>query len=107
MIKRLQNKTIIVIMSIFIILVCFLSVFSYFSTKHALETSCETTLNTAFHYSSESQSFLSQSSTYPILVVSVDYQNNINILADRIHNLTTKEINQQVPLSPIFMEKSG
>lgn len=107
MIKKLQNKIIIIIMSIFVVFVCTLSVFSYFSTKHALETSCESLLNTALHYSEENKALLSQDSTYPILVVSVDYHNNINILTNRIYNLSEEEVNKFVRTSLSSNSKSG
>lgn len=107
MIKKLQNKIIIIIMSIFVVFVCTLSVFSYFSTKHALETSCESLLNTALHYSEENKALLSQDSTYPILVVSVDYHNNINILTNRIYNLSKEEVNKLVRTSLSSNSKSG
>lgn len=107
MIKKLQNKIIIVIMSIFVIFVCSLSLFSYFSTKHALETSCESILNTALHYSTENKSLFSQNSTYPILVVSIDYHNNISILTNRIYSISTSQINELVCASLAANSKSG
>lgn len=107
MIKKLQNKIIVIIMSIFIIFISSLSVSSYFSTKKALETSCESLLNAALHYSTESKSLFSQNSTYPILVVSVNYHNDIDILTNHLYNLSDQKIEELVHTSLTSNSKSG
>lgn len=107
MIEKLQYKIIIVIMSISIIFITSLSVFSYFSTKQALETSCESLLSAALHYSTESKSLLNQNPTYPFLVVSVNYHNDIDILTNHIYNLSEQEIEEIVHTSLTSNSKSG
>lgn len=107
MIEKLQYKIIIVIMSISIIFITSLSVFSYFSTKQALETSCESLLSAALHYSTESKSLFNQNPTYPILVVSVNYHNDIDILTNHIYNLSEQEIEEIVHTSLTSNSKSG
>jgi signal transduction histidine kinase len=94
-------------MSIFILFICTLSVFSYYSTKRALETSCESVLNTALHYSTENKTMFSQDSAYPVAVVSVDYHNNITILTNRIYHLSSEKLEDLVRLVLSSDSKSG
>lgn len=107
MIKKLQNKIIITMMSIFVVFVCILSISSYFSTRHTLETNCESILNTALRYSEESKSLFNLYSTYPVLVVSVNSHNNVSILTDHIHSFSDEEIRKFVQDSLSSSSKSG
>jgi signal transduction histidine kinase len=107
MIKKVQCKLVAIIMGIFVIFICSLSLFSYYATKRTLDTTCETVLNSALHYSTENSALFSQNSTYPVSVVSVDYHNNSKILVNHIYQLSSSEIDELVHTALSSDSKSG
>ncbi|MBU3876652.1 HAMP domain-containing histidine kinase [Faecalicatena sp. AGMB00832] len=96
MIKKLRKQIIATIMTVFCILLFIILVSTYFSTKQTLEGSCWDKLESAIYKTYSNRSPLIQDTSLPILVVTVDYKNNIKLLVNDIDYLSTEDINSLV-----------
>lgn len=92
MIKKLRKQIIATIMSVFSILLLIILVSIFISTKETLESSCWDKLESAIYKTYSNKSPLVQDTSLPILVVTVDYKNNVKLLVNDIENLSTDDI---------------
>lgn len=92
MIKKLRKQIIAAIMSVFSILLLIILVSIYISTKQTLESSCWDKLESAIYKTYSNNSPLIQDTSLPILVVTVDYKNNIKLLVNDIESLSADDI---------------
>lgn len=96
MIKKLRKQIIATIMSVFSILLLIILVSIFISTKETLESSCWDKLESAIYKTYSNKSPLVQDTSLPILVVTVDYKNNVKLLVNDIENLSTDDIRELV-----------
>ena len=96
MIKKLRKQIIATIMSVFSILLLIILVSIFISTKETLESSCWDKLESAIYKTYSNKSPLVQDTSLPILVVTVDYKNNVKLLVNDIETLSTDDIRELV-----------
>lgn len=96
MIKKLRIQIISSIVFVFSLLLIFILVSTWLSTKKTLEDSCMSTLNSAIHTTYSSNAVLQADSSIPLLVVTVDYQNNIRLLLNDMDEFSYTEITNLV-----------